>query len=58
MTELIAPDGYVYALKSDNTIYGKRISLGINDNEDNWELIEEQIAEEQNGFELDNGVNI
>jgi hypothetical protein len=48
MEILIAPDGYVYALKSDNTIYGKRISLGINDSPDNWELIEEIIEEDGN----------
>lgn len=39
MRELIAPENFVYALKGDNTIYGKRISLGINDSPDNWELI-------------------
>lgn len=44
MIELIAEDGFVWALKSDNTIYGKRISLGINDSPDNWELI--KIIEE------------
>ena len=38
MKELIAEDGFVWALKSDNTIYGERISLGIKDNIDNWEL--------------------
>lgn len=45
MRELIAPDGYVYALKSDNMIYGKRIYLGTNDSDENWELIEEKIIE-------------
>lgn len=39
--ELIAEEGFVYALKTDNSIRGKRISLGIGDSEDNWELIEE-----------------
>lgn len=43
MEELIAPDGYIYVLRNDNTIYGKRIFLGINDNKDNWELIKELI---------------
>lgn len=50
MKELIAPDGYVYALKSDNTIYGKRISLGINDNDENWELIEESYDDDYNNI--------
>ena len=45
MRELIAPDGYVYALKSDNTIYGKRISLGINDSPDNWIKIIEPLID-------------
>lgn len=43
MRELIAEEGYVYSLKSDSTIYGKRISLGINDSPDSWELIPEPI---------------
>ena len=52
MEILIAPEGYVYALKSDNTIYGKRISLGINDSEENWELINEPILPETNEYEI------
>ena len=45
MEELIAEDGYVYALKSDNTIYGKRITLGITDNPDNWIKIDEPLID-------------
>lgn len=41
MIELIAPYGYVYRNKLNYDIYGKIICLGINDSEDNWELIEE-----------------
>lgn len=43
MRELIAEEGFVYALKSDMTIIGKRIFLGINDISENWVLIEESI---------------
>ena len=53
MTELIAAEGYVYALKSDNNIYGKRIALGLLDSEDNWELIREPIGA-KDIFELNN----
>lgn len=52
MKELIAQDGFVYALKSDNTIQGKVIALGINDNEDNWELIEEPIINNETIIEI------
>ena len=37
----------VYALKSDLSIYGKEIILGIDDSPDNWKLIEEPIEEPQ-----------
>jgi hypothetical protein len=47
MKELIAPEGFVYALKSDNTVYGKRISLSDIDSEDNWILIKETIEGEE-----------
>ena len=45
MRELIAQEGYIYRLKSNNDIYGKRIVLGIDDSEDNWELIKEPNEE-------------
>lgn len=45
MRELIAPAGFVYALKSDNNIYGKRIALGFLDSPENWILIPEPIDE-------------
>ena len=47
MIELIAPNGYVYRFKTDPNIYGKQIILGINDSEDNWELIEEVINKDE-----------
>lgn len=37
---LIAPDGYVYRNILNLEIYGTRISLGVNDLEENWELVE------------------
>jgi len=43
-----APEGYVYANKLDNSIYGKVIIIGINDSIDNWELILEPKEEENN----------
>lgn len=45
MTELIAKDGFVWALKSDNNIYGKTITLGKEDSPDNWEEIPEPVVE-------------
>jgi len=45
MKELIAPEGNVYALKSDLMIYGKTIILGKEDSPENWIEILEPIIE-------------
>ena len=39
METLIATEGFVYALKTDNSIHGKIITLGKEDSPDNWEEI-------------------
>ena len=51
MTKLTAKEGYVYTLKSDNSVYGKEIYLGVNDDEDNWVEIPEPIDDD---FEREN----
>lgn len=43
MEKLIATEGKVYALKTDHSICGKEIILGINDSEENWIEIDEPI---------------
>lgn len=43
MKELIASDGYVYAIKTDNSIYGKIITLGKEDSPENWIEIPEPV---------------
>lgn len=45
MKELIAPEGFIYRNIFDYDVYGRIIYLGINDSEDNWELIKESIEE-------------
>lgn len=44
--ELIAKEGYVYALKTDNSVYGKKIDIGVNDSPDNWIEIPEKEIED------------
>ena len=49
--ELIAKEGYVYALKTDNSVYGKKLDIGVNDSADNWIEIPEPQINEQNTIE-------
>ena len=44
--KLTATEGKVYALKSDMSIYGKTIFLGVNDSAENWIEIPEPINEQ------------
>ncbi len=45
---MTATEGYVYARKTDHYQHGKVIHIGVNDKEENWELIieEEPLNEE------------
>lgn len=45
--ELIAKEGFVFALKKDLTIFGKKIDIGVNDSPDNWIEIPEPVQEKQ-----------